>query len=153
MLQAPVDIGGTLYVIPTNIAVEADYEFYIWVTSHGDAYGREMISSKFTLIVGCTSSVTVTKNPSFITATINLFVGDALTNVYQFYEPTIDIRSTYCKMFQHDITNILINGVSSTTGATWSSSTCTSSSSLVDSSCVTRWIDLTSTSTQYTMTF
>jgi hypothetical protein len=44
VLQAPWKdpATGNYYVIPTDITVEADYEFYIFITSHGDPWGKEM---------------------------------------------------------------------------------------------------------------
>lgn len=96
VMMAPIYIAGSYYVVPMDISIEADYKFYIYVTSHGDPYGRELTSSMFTLIVGCTSSITVTNSASFNTATVYVEVADPLTSIYQFFEPIIDIRSTYC---------------------------------------------------------
>ena len=61
-----------------------------------------------------------------------MFVGDPLTNVYLYHEPTIDFRETYCEKTALDIINININGVAVSSWLSLSDSVYVSS--IVDSS-------------------
>ena len=83
---------GNWEAIPFDISNEQDYTFYFLSTAHFSApatAGRAFQSEEMTLVVGCTDSIIITDSPSFITS-IDLFVADALTNVYAFFEPFID---------------------------------------------------------------
>ena len=90
-----------------------------------------------------------------MTSTINLDVGDDPNEIYTFYEPIIDIRSTYCEMVLHEIVSITIDGTidSTGTGVDWSTSACTTSSLVDPSSCLTRMVDVAHTNSPYTLTF
>ena len=85
-------VSGNWEAIPIDISIEQDYTFYFHSSAHFSApatAGRTFFSEEMTLVVGCTDSIIITDSPSFITS-IDLFVADALTNVYTFYEPFID---------------------------------------------------------------
>jgi hypothetical protein len=118
-LQAPVLDGGRYYVVPDDITLEQDYDFWIYITTHGDPYGKEAIKSKYTLRVGCTPSITIADHVSFDKGPKTYYVASPIVDIYEFFEPIIDIRSTYCKMYSHDIVNIEINGTASATGISW----------------------------------
>lgn len=112
-----------------------------------------------TLIVGCTSSQTITDSASFVAA-ISLDVGDSPTSVYTFYEPSVDgVRVGYCATTGHVIDTITIDvgvgalavGSGDVASATGASFTSTCSPTLASPSCSN--IDVTSTSYIHTLKF
>ena len=70
-----------------------------------------MVSTQMTLIVGCTTDLTITQNPGFITD-VHTFVGDSALNIYTVLPPTI--FPTYCLVSSYDIVNLQLNGTTST---------------------------------------
>ena len=56
-LNDPSALGSDFVVIPTQLANDYEYTFYAKFTADG---GAEIWTPQLTLIVGCTSSVTIT---------------------------------------------------------------------------------------------
>ena len=148
---------GNWEAIPIDISVEQDYTFYFYSSAHFSApatAGRTLFSEQMTLVVGCTDSIIITDNASFITS-IDLLVADSLTNVYTFYEPFIDQqtsyddRSRYCQFTSHQVVNVQVTfGEADPAGIDFST---VCSPTLADPSCSS--LDILSTTTEYDMTF
>ena len=75
--------------------------FYVRVTADG---GSQDFFGPYTLEVGCTStSVVLTDNPAFI-LDVPKWVGDPLTNIYNFALPTAD--RAWCVILSNVIVNL-----------------------------------------------
>ena len=71
------------------------------------------------MIVGCTSSMTLSDGAGFLPGPFTLHVGDSRNNVYTFYDPTYDADRPWCT----SVLNIPIDiYVSENGGVSWYSS-------------------------------
>lgn len=70
--NAPTDNKTGCYVRPKNIDREGVYYFYISSWSYGTPFGKQKISNRYSLVVGCAwdyngYQMTMTNSPSFVT--------------------------------------------------------------------------------------
>jgi hypothetical protein len=71
------------------------------------------------MIVGCTSSMTLSDSLSFLTGPFTKNIGDSRSNVYTFYDPVYDVNRLWCT----SVLNIPVDiFVSTNGGASWASS-------------------------------
>ena len=110
--NAPTDNKTGCYVVPKDIIREGVYYFYISSWSYGTPFGKQKISDRYSLIVGCAWDsnypMTMTDNPSF-NNDFAITVGEAsLVNLYTYHLPEVtDVaRRAYCDHLSHTITNI-----------------------------------------------
>ena len=93
-----ITVLGNKVITPSDNALHQAYTFYMKVTAHG---GSTAFFGSYVVHVGCTAvSVTFTDNPSFIT-NVPLWVGDSVTNVYTFNQPSVD--RAWCVILQNTI--------------------------------------------------
>ena len=99
------DNGVSTYtVVPKNLALDKDYEFYIWVKANGNP--DWFISDKFTLIVGCTSRASLSYLSSFRTS-LTLKQGDRGDDVYTIVPPSLSLD--YCPVQKYSISNLIVD--------------------------------------------
>ena len=118
---AETSVGSGSYVVkPQDDSLDLKYEFYVKVTARG---GSVLFSSKYTLIIGCTSDMTLAQHPS-IQLTKSPYVNQPVVNVFQIMNTPV-ITPSYCSHFllNHYVINEAINGTASA-GAVTLSSTC-----------------------------
>jgi hypothetical protein len=97
-LNEYITVLGNKVITPSDNALHQAYTFYMKVTAHG---GSTAFFGSYVVHVGCTAvSVTFTDNPSFIT-NVPLWVGDSVTNVYTFNQPSVD--RAWCVILQNTI--------------------------------------------------
>ena len=112
-LNSPATSNSTdCYVKPKDISREGVYYFKISAWSYGTPFGKQKISDRYQLIVGCSwdtdHPMEMTNDASFINS-FAITVGDPnLDNLYTYHLPYVtDVsRRSYCAHLSHEITNI-----------------------------------------------
>ena len=111
--------SGVFMVKPQDDSLDMKYNFYMIVTARG---GYTFYSQLYTLIVGCTSDMTLSEDPAIVLSGTG-YVNQGLINVFQVIKPIIS--PSYCNHLpvSNYVVNEKINGTS-TPGAVSISTAC-----------------------------
>lgn len=115
MLIGPsYDNGVTFTVNPTDLTLEADYNFYLGVMAEGNPI--QFYSSPLKLVVGCTPSVPFSYDLTKFVSEIAMDQGTSGVDVYKFDPPILQL--SYCPIQTYQIANLMVNNAASSIGAT-----------------------------------